>query len=349
MISVKVSIQGISETVSFSQFTESGTNVVEDVVFHINEDVGTADVWLVMEGPCNDTETCVVPDGALIHLTCEPARQVGYLVEAPGLPQFMRQFDHFYTCLDFADFRGRAAPPFLPWMINGNHGAGVYAPHDRNFSALQALDVIPKTKVISVFCSTQAVTANHRMRLRFVELLASHFGERLDWFGNGLTRIDAKWDGLAPYRYTVVLENQSTPYVITERLSDAFLSLTFPIYWGAPNVGMYFPRNSFTPVDIRDPFEAIAIIEDVLEEDPYPERLKSIREARDVVLKDFNFVNRMAQIATFVSRNSTPSRQSLRRVNSISNLARKSTRTRLATQLDRAGNLCARSSRWLSM
>ena len=35
--------------------------------------------------------------------------------------------------------------------------------------------------------------------------------------------------------------------LISEKLYDSYLGLAFPIYFGAPNSGEYFPKNSFPP------------------------------------------------------------------------------------------------------
>ena len=46
-----------------------------------------------------------------------------------------------------------------------------------------------------------------------------------------------KADGLASYRYSVVIENVRERNYFTEKLIDALLCRTVPIYWGCPNIG----------------------------------------------------------------------------------------------------------------
>ncbi|MCX6432195.1 MAG: glycosyltransferase family 10 [Actinobacteria bacterium] len=345
MIEVKVSIKGAGAQVDLSQFTGYPGNVLGDCRFHVNEDVESADVWLVIEGPANESERCEVLSGAVAHLTAEVARPVGYLSEAPGLRAFMAQFDQFYTCLDFAQPNGRAALPFLPWMVNANHGPSVFSAHKRDYPYLSALTEVPKTRELSVFCSVQNSTPEHRLRLRFVQSLADHFGNRLDWFGNGHRSVAEKWDGIAPYRYSLALENQASTNVITEKIQDVYLGLAYPIYWGAPNIGDYFPPGSFLAIDIRDPISAIGAIDRLLVEDPYEDLHASILQGKNLVLDDLNFVRRMALIAGEIYANSQGSARVSTKVESVNSIVAHSSRDWVASRLERSSRRLARLAR----
>ena len=349
MIEVKLSLMGVGGGVDLSPFTGNHDNVVGDCRFHVNDDVTIADVWLVLEGPTRDYEACEVPPGALVHLTAEPARPVGYLAETPGMRQFMDQFDRFYTCLDYADPRGAASLPFLPWMINANHGPSIYADHSRGYEHLRALSHVPKTREISVFCSMQDATPEHRLRLRFVQHLQDYFGDRIDWFGNGGRSLAEKWDGIAPYRYAIALENQSNRNVITEKIQDVFLGMAFPIYWGAPNVGDYFAPGSFLAIDARDFVSSVAAIERLLDEDPYEQRLDLIAASKTIVLEELNFVVRMAGIAhdTHVRSQRWPTRRA--EVRGAETFSGRNLRARTATQLARGSRGLSRLARRVAM
>ena len=61
-----------------------------------------------------------------------------------------------------------------------------------------------------------------------------------DVIGRGYNSFEKKSDGLAPYRYSIVIENVRESSYFTEKLIDAFLTETVPIYWGAPNIGEFF-------------------------------------------------------------------------------------------------------------
>ncbi|NJL30698.1 MAG: hypothetical protein HC898_03175 [Phycisphaerales bacterium] len=62
---------------------------------------------------------------------------------------------------------------------------------------------------------------------------------RTSWAG-GTNLLKKKSDGLAPYRYSVVIENVREPDYFSEKLIDAMLCDTVPIYWGCTNIGEYF-------------------------------------------------------------------------------------------------------------
>ena len=58
--------------------------------------------------------------------------------------------------------------------------------------------------------------------------------------GRGYQTFGPKEDGLAPYMYSVVIENSMETSYFTEKIVDACLCRTVPIYWGAPDIGDYF-------------------------------------------------------------------------------------------------------------
>ncbi len=297
MIRVKLSSGGSGRNLNISQFVGNDENIIDGCQFFVNADVDSADVWFVMEQPDADDLHCRVPASGVFFLTAETAFPTGYFMDSPARLDYLRQFARVFTCHDVYLDSVTYDLPFLPWMVNANHGPSVTAPHERDLSFLQALQNLDKPRSLSVFCSTQTLTATHRLRLRFVERLKEHFGDRLDWYGNGVNSVAEKWDGRAPYRYTIVLENQASPHVITEKLMDAFLALAYPIYWGAPDVAEFFDPASLTTIDIKDLHGSIARIETILQEDPYPRVSTAIRDSRDRVLTDYHLYRRLARIA----------------------------------------------------
>ena len=297
MIDVKLSIRGAGRNLNLSQFLGNEENRCGDVRFHVNDGCERADVWFVIEGTDDDDRLCRVPAANVYFLSAETSWPPGHYAESPARMSYLRQFSGVFTCHDVYLDTVVYGLPFLPWMINSNHGASMLAPHERDIRHLRNLDHIDKTRNLSVFCSAQEWTAPHRLRLRFVEKLKEHFGNDLDWFGNGIQSVPEKWDGLAPYKYTVVLENQSAPNIVTEKIQDAYLSLSYPIYWGAPNITDYFDGAALTTIDIKDLSGSIATIERLLHADNYDNALPHLRSARQSVLTDLHFLERMSRIA----------------------------------------------------
>ena len=61
--------------------------------------------------------------------------------------------------------------------------------------------------------------------------------------GRGYRSFEKKSDGLARYRFSVVIENSREENYFTEKLLDAILCNTIPIYWGCPNISQFFDTD----------------------------------------------------------------------------------------------------------
>lgn len=110
-------------------------------------------------------------------------------------------------------------------------------------------------------------------------------------YGRGINSFDNKWDVLAPYKYTIAIENYSSKYYVTEKFSDALLSYTFPFYYGCTNLRDYYPRDSFEYIDILDIDGSISIIEKILQNsDHYSTHLRSLCDARKKYLNEYQIL-----------------------------------------------------------
>lgn len=58
--------------------------------------------------------------------------------------------------------------------------------------------------------------------------------------GRSYAPFEHKHDGLAPFRFSVAIENIRVQGYFSKKLVDALLCETVPIYWGAPDVADYF-------------------------------------------------------------------------------------------------------------
>ena len=306
MLTIKISSRGSGKNLNLSQFTGNESNEWRGCRFFINSDVELADAWFVSEDVDDDETSCAVPGGDVYFLTAETSWPSGYYDENPGRSAFLDQFAAVFTCHDVFRPNVTATLPFLPWMVNANHGPSISAAHHRDVAWLRGLTSLPKSRDLSVFCSHQTWTEGHRLRLRFVEKLKEHFGERLDWFGNGIQPLAEKWDGIAPYRYHLVLENHAAPNVITEKLWDSYLGLAYPIYWGAPNVRDYVPGESLTTINVMDLAGSIEVIETLVVSDRAEVAQPHVIAARKLVLGDLHYLSRIAAIAKGMSNGTEP-------------------------------------------
>ena len=97
------------------------------------------------------------------------------------------------------------------------------------------------------------------------------------------------------------LENSQDSSYITEKVLDAFLTKTIPIYWGAPKIGEYFHKKGFFTFKTAD--EAIEKMNNLTEKDYY-DRKKYVDTNYKLALNYGNFFGRFKSwISDFVKAN----------------------------------------------
>ena len=170
--------------------------------------------------------------------------------------------------------------PALPWHVN------------KDYDYLINRGVPSKDRSLSWVTSNLAVFQGHRARLRFLEKI--HGQIEFDLFGRGFEHIEDKWDGLAPYRYSLVIENFRNPYYWSEKIADCFLAWTMPIYYGCTRITDYFPAEAVVCIDIDDPM-AVEKIRETISSDVWRHNLDAIAKARELFLNHY-------QLFPFVAR-----------------------------------------------
>ncbi len=92
-----------------------------------------------------------------------------------------------------------------------------------------------KTAMCSLIASAKRDSTGHKLRHAIVDWVRDT-DQDVKIMGRGYTPFDHKVDGLAPYRYSVVIENVQEENYFSEKLLDAVFCNTVPIYWGCPNI-----------------------------------------------------------------------------------------------------------------
>jgi hypothetical protein len=240
-------------------YTDGGDDTWNGIKFVINPQEGEFDGIVVFQAdrPLSRTYTLRCPAGRTLLVVQEPPEVVLPLT-------YVRQFD------------GKLGFPGLFWFVQIS-----------GREALQRKEW-PKHKLISAIVSNQQITSGHRRRLKLMHALEAHFGDRLDWFGRDIRKLEQKADGLLDYHYHIVLENGSYPNYWTEKLSDAFVSNCFPFYWGAPNISDYFDLKSMRIIDVDDVAGTIRTIEETIENDEYSHAQNALACSRRRVLIDYH-------------------------------------------------------------
>jgi hypothetical protein len=159
-------------------------------------------------------------------------------------------------------------------------------------------------KLSTVTSSKRMGYTTHSLRYDFVRKLEQAIPD-FDLYGRGIREINDKAEALDSYRYHLAIENYIGLHHWTEKLADAFLGCTLPLYYGAPNAADYFPPESFIAVDITDFDATVDRIRQAIANNEYEQRLPQILEARRCVLEEYNI---FAVIAREVTRQHDPDR-----------------------------------------
>ena len=262
--------------------------------FCLDDSMEEADFWVVQGKGVRDIQRCRVAPENTILLTTEPRSVLVY-------PQrYIDQFGLVVSCQQQMRHRNiKYGPAILPWFVGykpAPPSAGIPYTFSQDYDSLSKPAVGEKTKLISVITSNKAFTRGHLDRIKFVEQLKAHFGDQIDVFGRGFRSFDDKWDVLQPYKYHIAIENSSERYYWTEKISDCYLTGTFPFYYGCTNLADYFPQSAFQPIDIRQPEQAIATIEAAISASRYEESVQVLADCKQRVLGEYNMFEYVARL-----------------------------------------------------
>lgn len=286
MTKLKIKLSTAAGGTPFMRQAPHGISTWSNCDFFINKEIDECDLWVVYGG-LEKVETTTCPH--IVFVTNEP----------PGVKtydkKFLRQFDAVITCAQkISHPHVIFAQQALPWWVG--HNTRDDRLNSKTYDELKSIQKIPKSKLISVITSNKTLTKGHRERLVFVQTLQKEFGDTLDVFGID-KNTDDKWDAIAPYKYHIVIENTSIDDYWTEKLADAFLGLSFPIYYGAPNITKYFAPDSLAQIDITTPDQAIATIRHIISSDHYEQHLDALRAAKERVLDHYQLFPVLAEYA----------------------------------------------------
>jgi len=261
MIKVKVTTQ--HPNWPLIRQTPRSLGIIDECHFIINQDIEECDYWFVLDGLLK-SESTKCPRQNIILVTWEPPTIKSYN------KNFINQFDLVITCQKEIKHKNIVySHQAHPWFVG------------KTYDELKLPQKSHKDKIISIITSDKIFTEGHQKRYEFALKLKNHFGESIDLYGRGIRDFEDKWEVLAPYRYSIAIENLAYENWLTEKLPDCFLAETYPFYYGCPNVGNYFSKDSFTKIDIEDFDNSIQIIEKIIsDENHYDKYYKNIIESK---------------------------------------------------------------------
>jgi hypothetical protein len=149
-----------------------------------------------------------------------------------------------------------------------------------------------KSKNASLIASAKRDLTGHRLRHEMVDYIRAEALD-VDVMGRGYKPFENKEDGLAPYRYSVVIENVREADYFSEKLVDACLCCTVPIYWGAPNIADYYDLRGMIICKNAD---EIKIAMDRMSVSDYQARLKWIKKNQQAAYKHAAYIERAAEL-----------------------------------------------------
>lgn len=262
------SVQGLKS--NYLQHTPGGAGIWKEARFFINDATNHCDIWVV-QGDL-DAEETVYCKGPTVFVLSEEAGNKMWD------PRFLQQFDLVIGSQEKITHQHYKRGQYLcPWQI------------DKSYDELRKLQTVSKEHDLSAVVSDSTFREGHKKRFAFVNQLKGHFKDRLHWYGRGNIYLENKWDGLAPYKYSIAIENSTHVHYWTEKIADCFLAYTLPIYYGCSNIEEYFPPGSFIPININDLKESVSIIEQAIAENWYENNFTALAEARQLVLEEYQF------------------------------------------------------------
>ena len=134
-----------------------------------------------------------------------------------------------------------------------------------------------KTRMLSLIASSKKHLEGHKLRHTVTDWIRAE-GIEADILGRGYAPIEHKADGLAPYRYSVIIENVREPGYFSEKLIDSLLCETVPIYWGAQDIAATFDRRGML---ICQSFDEIKEAIRSISEKDYTSRLEFIAKNKE--------------------------------------------------------------------
>jgi hypothetical protein len=74
----------------------------------------------------------------------------------------------------------------------------------------------------------------------------------VECYGKGIRPIAGKQEAIAPYRFSIAMENATTDDYFSEKLVDCLLMETVPVYYGCPGISKLFDPRGLITFSTRD-------------------------------------------------------------------------------------------------
>ena len=247
----------------YLDLTPDSKGIFNNFQFFFNKDIKDYDYIVVFEGLYKKIDASIPMDN-IIFIAGEATAIKKYD------QFFLNQFGHVITSQEGLHHRSKfLKSPGHTWFSK------------KSYSELMSINHVEKTKLLSIVVSNKAHTKGHKDRLEFCLKLKKRLGEQVDLFGRGFNEFDDKWEAIAPYKYSIAIENSVEDHWVTEKIGDCFTSHTFPFYMGAPNIENYYNPNSYELIDLLNFEKSVTIITNIINNsDHYNNHLEFLKESK---------------------------------------------------------------------
>jgi len=159
--------------------------------------------------------------------------------------------------------------------------------HENN--RYEVLSQFTKQLEVSYLCGAKQITLGHKLRHKIFNL-KDQIKIPSKWY---YTTEEPKEICFHNSMFHIAIENSQNKNFFTEKIVDAFLSKTIPIYWGCPNIGEFFDINGIYTFSSEE--DLLSLINSLTEED-YINKKESIENNYQLALYWQNYYPRLIEI-----------------------------------------------------
>jgi hypothetical protein len=277
-------------------YTEDGAGSMRGGKVIFSEKNADCADWLFVQLSTDNVDSfrTKIPRGRRILLLIETKDRVTYDLN------YLEQFGTIISLYHLDGYSGKniVTNPCWGWFVGTGFGMdNTGVPLFGKLSDVYGYPCSTKLKDISIVSSLVDAKGGHKKRINFLNALREHFKDKIDYYGRHFNPIKDKMDAVAPYKYTIVIENAVVLNYWTEKLVDAWIGWSLPVYCGDPGIMDKVPdRDGLVIIDIDDIPSSLKIIENLLDSDSYESRLGAIKKCRDWAISMSNPYERVCEI-----------------------------------------------------
>ena len=276
--------------------------------FYLNDESGEEDIIFVLESL--DYKFQKPAHCPVVYLCAETSFSRPFVYGKVN-EAYIQQFDVAVTPYDLLlpghirDF------PFIPPMLDVSHGEKFFK--DREW--LVKLPIINcdyvDTERVAIICSSKSYSYGHRKRLAFIKRLVDQEPSLFVWYGEGVNRFERKVDILSRFRYVLVIENDLSDWIVSEKVLDPLFYGNDIFYAGSGLLSKIYP-DRVIDLKITDVSIALSLIKRTIrarETEPIKrERCSELKRRSSLVARDF-IIGRIERLAkSILSQRSLVSR-----------------------------------------